>query len=294
MFDCFALDFEVEAMWFFQLDYMNGWLLNLLMCIDIGLQKPSKYCTLRSDLMRLDVDLAFFAKVITIETLSRDTWGARCASIMTSGYIRILRYLEDTSPGKLIHTVARGSNSGLPLSTGKVLSLKHRKWRSSSSICWLQLSVWHVLRRMRRLDRSRSLRLSHVLPVALFELKRKRMYVQGLTIWQPRSLRKTKNCLIQNVCCILLHTTIFNCKWKHPYHKPFLSEDTGNASNLPWRWKCNTCTLPFRQRTDRPRLNWLTADMNEVGFPVATGHLVKSQSHWTLGPVRWFACLVAR
>ena len=59
-FDCFALDFEVEAMWFFQLDYMNGWLLNLLMCIDIGLQKPSKYCTLRSDLMRLDVDLAFF------------------------------------------------------------------------------------------------------------------------------------------------------------------------------------------------------------------------------------------
>jgi hypothetical protein len=30
---------------------------------------------------------------------------------------------------------------------------------------------------------------------------------------------------------------------------------------------------------NRPRLDWLTADMNEVGLPVATSHLVKSQSH---------------
>ena len=137
-FDCFALDFEVEAMWFFQLDYMNGWLLNLLMCIDIGLQKPSKYCTLRSDLMRLDVDLAFFRQ-------GHNNWNTESrhlgSQMRFDDDIRILRYLEDTSPGKLIHTVARGSNSGLPLSTGKVLSLKHRKWRSSSSIRWLQLSV---------------------------------------------------------------------------------------------------------------------------------------------------------
>jgi hypothetical protein len=90
-FDCFALDFEVEAMWFFQLDYMNGWLLNLLMCIDIGLQTSSKYCFwLHSDLMILMWIWHFFAKVVTIETLSRDTWGARCASIMTSGFWRIL------------------------------------------------------------------------------------------------------------------------------------------------------------------------------------------------------------
>jgi hypothetical protein len=128
----FALDFEVESMWFFQLEYMNlsGWLLMFFYW-------PSKYL-IAQRLDDLDVDLAFFRQ-------GHSNWNTESrhlgSQMRFDDDIRILRYLEDTSPGKLIHTVARGSNSGLPLSTGKVLSLKHRKWRSSSSIRWLQLSV---------------------------------------------------------------------------------------------------------------------------------------------------------
>ena len=108
--------------------------------IDVRWYWPSKtfkilYFAQRLD---LDVDLAFFRQ-------GHNNWNTESrhlgSQMRFDDDIRILRYLEDTSPGKLIHTVARGSNSGLPLSTGKVLSLKHRKWRSSSSICWLQLSV---------------------------------------------------------------------------------------------------------------------------------------------------------
>jgi len=137
-FDCFALDFEVEAMWFFQLDYMNGWLLNLLMCIDIGLQKPSKYCTLRSDLMRLDVDLAFFRQ-------GHNNWNTESrhlgSQMRFDNDIRVLKniatYLEDTR--KFIHSVQVKFWFALVKRQGA--QLEQRKPTSSSSIRWLQLSV---------------------------------------------------------------------------------------------------------------------------------------------------------
>ena len=72
---------------------------------------------------------------------------------------------------------------------------------------------------------------------------------------------------------------IFNCKGKHPYHNPVLPV-RGYWQRLEPAMAVEMQYLYFAFPSEnRPRLNWLTADMNEVGLPVATNHLVKSQSH---------------
>ena len=175
----FALDFEVESMWFFQLEYMNlsGWLLMFFYW-------PSKYL-IAQRLDDLDVDLAFFRQ-------GHSNWNTESRHLGSQ-----MRFDNDIRIHQDFEVFRRHLT------------------REVNTYCSARVKLWFALvnRQGAQLEtqKMKKFQLHSLIAVECFGMywegwegwteadhgilvmycqwtQRKRMYVRGLTIWQPHLL----------------------------------------------------------------------------------------------------------